>query len=461
MDLQTRVASLEHALATAEARLTSLREQPKKMMREGATSLAAAAAAPMGDADFESVRAMRKMPQPSPTVQLVARCACSILSCDLPGSKKLTSLLSWDEAKKILSRTDFALCMKQFNAAKLIDQVDLVALVAKRARWAAASSEASADTSASLTLASAFATSAAVGALFGWCSRLLAGLDALKATAVPSAEALEATRAAERQLSERQAEWEGALASLRRAEQHAEEERLRFEAAERARKEAAEKARREAEAKARREAEEVMRREEERARRAAAEKARREAEDKARREAAEKARREAEAKARREAEEARRAAEERARREAEECARREAEERARREADEAEAALREVEAELRRVEESAKVAEQRELNRKRAFERYLATESKRLERELSGFAQQVRAQTVCATAPEQLEAEQAADERAMGQLLEETREGAIDELLALAPNAGRDRCRALLERCDWNAAEAACELLAD
>ena len=451
-------ASLEQALARAEARLASLREVPQKMMRQGAISLAAAAAAPMADADLQSVRALRTMPQPSPTVQLVVRCACSILTVDLPGSKKMTALLTWEEAKKVLSRTDFALCVKQFNAANLLDQDELVALVKKNARWAAAASSDGVGVGRTdvVTLASALASSSAVGSLFGWCSRLLSGLESLSTACVPSAEVLEATAAAERQVGERQAEWEGALTSVQRAERHLEEEQRHFDETERARKEAA---RREAIAKARREAEEVMRLEQERARLAAEEKARREAEEKARREAEEKAKQEA-AKARREAEEkARREAEEKAkqeaakaRREAEEKARREAEEKARREAEEAEAALREVESELRRIEEASRRAEERELARAAAFKRYLACERERLEVELASSGEMNLHLVV--------QMMQADDERAMGQLLDETRKAAVDELLVLAPNAGRDRCRGLLERCEWTVADAACELLA-
>ena len=428
-------ASLEQALARAEARLASLREVPQKMMRQGAISLAAAAAAPMADADLQSVRALRTMPQPSPTVQLVVRCACSILTVDLPGSKKMTALLTWEEAKKVLSRTDFALCVKQFNAANLLDQDELVALVKKNARWAAAASSDGVGVGRTdvVTLASALASSSAVGSLFGWCSRLLSGLESLSTACVPSAEVLEATAAAERQVGERQAEWEGALTSVQRAERHLEEEQRHFDETERARKEAA---RREAIAKARREAEEVMRLEQERARLAAEEKARREAEEKARREAEEKAKQEAA----------------KARREAEEKARREAEEKARREAEEAEAALREVESELRRIEEASRRAEERELARAAAFKRYLACERERLEVELASSGEMNLHLVV--------QMMQADDERAMGQLLDETRKAAVDELLVLAPNAGRDRCRGLLERCEWNVADAACELLA-
>jgi DNA segregation ATPase FtsK/SpoIIIE-like protein len=357
------------------------------------------------------------------------------LTVDLPGSKKMTALLTWEEAKKVLSRTDFALCVKQFNAANLLDQAELVALVKKNARWAAATSSEGVGVGRTdvVTLASALASSSAVGSLFGWCSRLLSGLESLGAACVPSVEVLEATAAAERQVGERQAEWEGALASVQRAERHLEEEQRRFDETERLRKEAV---RREAIAKARREAEEIMRLEQERARLAAEEKAKREAEEKARREAEEKAKQEAE----------------KARREAEEKARREAEEKARREAEEAEAALREVEAELRRIEEASKQAEERELARAAAFKRYLASELERIEVELAS-SDEMNLHLVVQTM-------QADDERAMGQLLDETRKAAVDELLVLAPNAGRERCRGLLERCEWNVADAACELLA-
>jgi hypothetical protein len=357
------------------------------------------------------------------------------LTVDLPGSKKMTALLTWEEAKKVLSRTDFALCVKQFNAANLLDQAELVALVKKNARWAAATSSEGVGVGRTdvVTLASALASSSAVGSLFGWCSRLLSGLESLGAACVPSVEVLEATAAAERQVGERQAEWEGALASVQRAERHLEEEQRRFDETERMRKEAV---RREAIAKARREAEEIMRLEQERARLAAEEKAKREAEEKARREAEEQAKQEAE----------------KAKREEEEKARREAEEKAKREAEEAEAALREVEAELRRIEEASKQAEERELARAAAFKRYLASELERIEVELAS-SDEMNLHLVVQTM-------QADDERAMGQLLDETRKAAVDELLVLAPNAGRERCRGLLERCEWNVADAACELLA-
>lgn len=46
------------------------------------------------------------------------------------------------------------------------------------------------------------------------------------------------------------------------------------------------------------------------------------------------------------------------------------------------------------------------------------------------------------------------------QVLDEMQEASIAELLVLAPTAGRERVRELLEKCDWNASNAACELLA-
>ena len=328
---QARVAHAADTLSAAEARLATFRDQPKRMMREGARHLAAAAAAPLTDGDLESMRAMRSMRSPAPTALIVARCACTLLSVDIPGGPKLSDLLAWDDAKRVLARTDFASCVRRFDAARLVDQPQLVSVVHKRARWAAATSSTAADYGAKLTMESAHATSSSVGALFGWCSRILTGLDALRAAAVMSDAARDAEMAAEKDVTQRQLEWEHAIGALRQAEEAEAQERVRRAAAEQARCDAEARARREAEEQAQREAEAMLRREEERARRAAEERARRESEETAAREAAERAQR--------------KAAREREKREVEARVRREAEERearARREAEEADAALREV-----------------------------------------------------------------------------------------------------------------------
>jgi len=445
-----RLASAESALELAEARVAKHREQPKRMMMQGAIQLAASAAAPMDDGDFEGIRALRQLRQPPATVQMVARCACSLLSVDLPGSKRVAQLISWDETKKVLSRTDLAMCVRRFDAARLVENEDLVSLVGKKVRWSAAAANMSASSGTdgtAVTMADAFSSSSTVGALFGWCSRILSGLSALKEAAVQTPEAAAAEAAAAKELEDIRTAWEQALMEVQAAEKHEEEERVQREKAETARREAAEKARREAGERARREAVENARRKEE-------EKWRLEAEEMARREAAEKARREAEERTRWEEEEAARLA-------TEMRVRLHAEEKARRDAEAAEEALREVEKELRQVEEAARIAEQREKARIAAFGRFIRSESQRLERELSSQEQldlQQKQQQQEKRRREQHERRR--DELTMAEVLKEMQAGAVEELLVLVPSAGREHCVSLLEKFDWDVSSAACELLA-
>ena len=124
--------------------------------------------------------------------------------------------------------------------------------------------------------------------------------------------------------------------------------------------------------------------------------------------------------------------------------------------------VHQVETELRRVEEAARLAEKREMQRRRAFERYLATESQRLVEELAGrsAAKDEILLAVERAPPPSKRAMDGADEMTMTQVLDEMQTSAIDELSILDPNAGRERCRELLERCEWSLSSAACELLA-
>ena len=46
-------------------------------------------------------------------------------------------------------------------------------------------------------------------------------------------------------------------------------------------------------------------------------------------------------------------------------------------------------------------------------------------------------------------------------ILKEVQSEAIEQLLVLAPHAGGDRCRNVLEQCDFDVSAAACELLSD
>jgi len=185
----------------------------------------------------------------------------------------------------------------------------------------------------------------------------------------------------------------------------------------------------------------------------AAEAAVREAEERARREAEEKARREAEERARRVAEQEREELERKlaeAQRQQElerlenEAMAREQEEREERET------LREIEAEIEKAKAAEQRAEQEERRKRRAFEQYLATESTKLEVEL-----RVRSEAD-GSAQRQRLAEQ---EDAEACVLQEAREAVIKELMALAPSAGRERCRAVLERHDFDLTEAAYDLL--
>ena len=136
-----------------------------------------------------------------------------------------------------------------------------------------------------------------------------------------------------------------------------------------------------------------------------------------------------------------------------------AEEKARQQAEEAEEELRKVEAELKLVEEASRQAEEREASRRNKLEAHLASETRLREDSLQKAPGQDPAPPpplgAGGVAVEKDEAEAMLDD-----VLEEMHAVSVEELLLLAPNASRQQCRGILERCDWNVSIAACELLA-
>ena len=433
---RARLQDAQGYLGDASNRLSDIRERHKQKMCKEAAVLAGNAAAHLTDADFEAMRGLRLLRSPPSSVQLIARCASTLVSADLPGSRswRRATLLSWDETKKVFARTDLPICIRRFNAARLVEASALTTMVGNKALWSTAATSAAKafedgapapEGTSGITYEAACSTSSVVGALFFWVARLLGGIEELQMIAAPSAEETAEEAAVQTEVTEKRRVVEAAEAAVREAE-------------ERARREAEEKARREAEEKVRREAEE---------------KARRKAEEKFRREAEERARREAEERVRREAEERReelerKLAEAQCQLELErlenEAMARELEEREERET------LREIEAEIEKAKAAEQRAEQEERRKRRAFEQYLATESTKLEVEL-----RMRSEAD-GSAQRQRLAEQ---EDAEACVLQEAREAVIKELMALAPSAGRERCRAVLERHDFDLTEAAYDLL--
>ena len=448
-------------LDSATAALAECHEQRRQKLRNCAVTLGRNAVGPLTDSDFETIRALRQQRSPTPAAQLIVRCACTLLSTDMPGtSRRRAQLLPWEEARKVLARSDLPYTVRQFNAAKLIDATELVSHVATRARWstAVAASAPSDEQLEGLTAQMALDTSAAVGALFGWCARLLAGLKELHDAAAPSAEEEQAEAQAEASVASAKAAFNSAAA--------AENEAAAGYAM-------AEAARQEAEVCARREAEESARREAAERARAEAERARAEAERRAQQEEAERVRREAEMLAARAAEEAAAAAAAAEQRAA--CAAQEAAERQRaREVAEAAAAasaaaaeeeeraalaeLRAVEEEIARVEEEARQAEARELAKRLAYDNFLASQRAELQRQLTAMGSDVVGASGADSARKDAAERQ---EVAEGDLLREAERNAIDELQQLVPQAGAERCRDALHRCNFDLSAAACELLVD
>ena len=401
---RARLQDAQGYLGDASNRLSDIRERHKQKMCKEAAVLAGNAAAHLTDADFEAMRGLRLLRSPPSSVQLIARCASTLVSADLPGSRswRRATLLSWDETKKVFARTDLPICIRRFNAARLVEASALTTMVGNKALWSTAATSAAKafedgapapEGTSGITYEAACSTSSVVGALFFWVARLLGGIEELQMIAAPSAEETAEEAAVQTEVTEKRRVVEAAEAAVREAE-------------ERARREAEEKARREAEERVRREAEE-------------------------RREELE--RKLAEAQCQLELE-----------RLENEAMARELEEREERET------LREIEAEIEKAKAAEQRAEQEERRKRRAFEQYLATESTKLEVEL-----RMRSEAD-GSAQRQRLAEQ---EDAEACVLQEAREAVIKELMALAPSAGRERCRAVLERHDFDLTEAAYDLL--
>lgn len=239
-EAQGRITVAKAALTSAEERLARHAEQLKQIMRDGAALVAQTAAASLIEADMDGLRQIRNLRNPPHATQIVTRCACTLLSVNEPGNALPKDLLPWDEVKKRLATSDLPTRIGCFNAAKLVDHPEVVAMVTKQARWSAEAPPPSAsEGSDMLTAEMAAATSSAVGALFGWCSKLLSGLDSLRAAAMSSPEAVEAEARAALAVDECKAVWQAATEALTAEKQRQMGEKARQEAEEKARVEAA------------------------------------------------------------------------------------------------------------------------------------------------------------------------------------------------------------------------------
>ena len=72
----------EYAAAQAEAAI--LNEQHARRMTELAAQHMQKAVEPFAEADFEAARALCKLRSPPQLVQLIVRCACTLVSVDIP-----------------------------------------------------------------------------------------------------------------------------------------------------------------------------------------------------------------------------------------------------------------------------------------------------------------------------------------------------------------------------------------
>jgi hypothetical protein len=480
--------------------LDTLRARQQQKLKVAAKGVATQAVASMTDADFEAVRALRQLRAPPATVQLVGRCACTLLSVDIPAMRpRLPQLLKWEDAKKILARPDFQMCLKSYDASRLVTSSELCAIVEARAQWSTAMVDSgAADVSdqetprkikslaeaassltgtgagaggepGALTMQAALSTSKAAGVLFGWTARILATLDKLRVDLTPSPEEVLAESKAEGEVSTRKEAMEAAQKALEDLEVRAAEEEVTEEMARRA---AEEKRKREEAERRRKEEEERKRREEEERRRIAAEaKARREEEERKKREEEEERKREEERRKREVEEKRKREEEERLKREEEERLKREEEERRKREEEERlkveaeekakrEAAARLEAVEMQRLQEELKAADdaaarraERERIRRENFEKYLSSETQRLERELAKVSDVEQQQK------QRAEVGSALLEEAERLVLRDAHADALDELMVFVPGVDRQRCKNALEQCDYDVDAAACALL--
>ena len=136
-----RLADSAKAAAAASSALSALQEQAARRQADVATGLMQKVAEPFTDADFERARALSKLRSPPQLVQLIVRCACTLVSVDLPGFAPVRrpgrppALLTYDDAKKILARSDLDLCLKRYNLARLLKAMDVAAVVLPKAQW--------------------------------------------------------------------------------------------------------------------------------------------------------------------------------------------------------------------------------------------------------------------------------------------------------------------------------------
>ena len=195
-----------------------------------------------------------------------------------------------------------------------------------------------------------------------------------------------------------------------------------------------------------------------------------------------------------------------AKREAEEKALRAAEKQAQQEAEEAVKELSKLEAELRLTEEASRQAQQNEIARRKAFEKRIARESRKIEKKIAGLAEAPLSRKVpdgevvhdagtvkdgdsdededaedtevaddaqmeqkpCDVSadlglvdqvPSQAEQQQYPPvDRTMADVLDQIHSASIQELLAFAPHVSKEVCRTLLEACNWDVSLATCEL---
>ena len=461
-----RLATVAKTAAAASSALAALQEQHARRQADATNGLIQKVAEPLKEADIEAARTLSKLRSPPQLVQLIVRCACTLVSVDLPGFAQVRrpgrppALLTYDDAKKILARSDLDVCLKRFNLGRLAKAMDVAAMVAPKAQWQTAALDGfepieGGDSSSGLlrdagggggggggnkwrqavqsaangvipltdppTFEQARASHAAAGALFTWVARVLASLREAERASLPSSEAKAAMEAVEEEVVTRESERVAIAAEVKLLEEAAAEE---------ARVAAEEKRRQEAE---RRRAEEAWKKAEAEKRRLEEEEQKRRAEEERLRK--EEERRQADEEERRQRLEALRLIEEKKRRRAEEEKRREEEER------------RRAEEERRRVEEERRQAELVAQQRAEA-ERRKRQEAARVAAEEEACV--IAAEAAAAAAAETAAAETAAAEEEIRLIEQELAEAEDTARRAEEREAARERARARAEALTQN-----------
>ena len=229
------------AAASDQAQSAALAELAQRLVREKVAGC-------FESAEVDGVRALSKLRAPPPICQQVVRCACMLLSVDIPGAtfhvsstqaaaalgggaaapnkwQKAMTLMKWDECKKlVLSRSDLSICLSRFDLSRLRAAPALVASIANRCLWHTALPAGSEDSlpppehpagEATVDVEQARGSHTAAGVLFVWCARVLSALRELEAAAAAGPSA--AARADRLALDQRIEELAGAVAALRRA----------------------------------------------------------------------------------------------------------------------------------------------------------------------------------------------------------------------------------------------------